>query len=58
MVVDEKTKAWVDAQNKLNSQKRQNYDSKYIEDVDQTYSMQYDRGQAPEPKRRGLNLIY
>ena len=33
MVVDKKTKAWVDEQNKLNKQKRQNYSTKYIEDV-------------------------
>ena len=44
MVVDKKTKAWVDAQNKLNSQERQNFQGKYIEDVSQTYPMQYARG--------------
>ena len=53
MVVDKKTKAWVDAQNKLNSQKGQSYNSEYIEDVYQTYPMQYARGQVPEPNRRG-----
>ena len=35
MVVDKKTKAWVDEQNKLNKQERQNYGTKYIEDTDQ-----------------------
>ena len=39
MVVDKKTRAWVDEQNKLNKQKRQNYGTKYIEDIDQTYPM-------------------
>ena len=41
MVVDKKTKAWVDKQNKLNKQKGQNYSAQYIGDIDQTYPMQY-----------------
>ena len=53
MVVDKKTKAWVDEQNKLNKQERQNYGTKYIEDTDQTYPMQYARTQSPNLKRGG-----
>ena len=53
MVVDKKTQTWVDAQNKLNSQKRLNFQDKYIEDVDQTFPMQYARDQDPESRRRG-----
>ena len=40
-------------QNKLNSQKRLNFQGKYIEDVDQTFPMQYARDQNPESRRRG-----
>ena len=58
MVVDKKTKAWVDEKNKLNKQKRQNCSTKYIEDIDQTYPMQYARAQSPNLKRGGLNPIY
>ena len=57
-VVDNKTRAWVDEQNKLNKQKRQDYSTKYIEDIDQTYLMQYTRAQSPNLKRGVLNLIY
>ena len=53
MVVDKKTKAWVDEQNKLNKQERQNYGTKYIEDTDQTYPIQYTRTQSPNLKRGG-----
>ena len=53
MVVDKKTKAWVDEQNKLNKQKRQNCTTKYIEDIDQTYPMQHARTQSPNLKRGG-----
>ena len=53
MVVDKKTKAWVDEQNKLNKHKRQNYGTQYIEDIDQTYPMQYARAQSPNLKRGG-----
>ena len=47
------TKAWVDEQNKLNKQKGQNYSTWYIEDIDQTYPMQYTRAQSPNLKRGG-----
>ena len=53
MVTDKKTKALVDEQNKLNKQKRKNYNSQYIEDTDQTYPMQYARAQSPTLKRGG-----
>ena len=53
MVVDQKTKAWVDEQNRLNKEKKQNYGSQYIEDTDQTYPMQYDRPQPSNLKRGG-----
>ena len=53
MVVDKKTKAWVDEKNKLNKQERQNYGTKYIEDTDQTYPVQYARTQSPNLKRGG-----
>ena len=52
-VVDKKTKPWVDEQNKLNKQKRQNYSTKYIEEIDQTYPMQYARAQSHNLKRGG-----
>ena len=53
MVVDKKTKAWVDEKNKLNKQERQNHGTKYIEDTDQTYPMQYVRTQSPNLKGGG-----
>ena len=53
MILDRKTKAWVDEQNKLNKEKRQNYGSQYIEDTDQTYPMQYDRAKSPDLRRGG-----
>ena len=37
----------------LNKQKRQNYSTKYIEDIDQTYPMQYARAQPPNLKKGG-----
>ena len=37
----------------LNKQERQNYGTKYIEDTDQTYPMQYARTQSPNLKRGG-----
>ena len=52
-VVDKKTKAWVNEQNKLNKQERQNYGTKYIEDTDQTYPIQYARTQYPNLKGGG-----
>ena len=48
MTADKKMQAWVDAQNELNSQERQNFKGKYIEDVDQTFPVQYTREQIPE----------
>ena len=53
MVVDKKTKEWVNEQNKLNKQERQNYGTKYIEDTDQTCPMQYARTQPPNLRRGG-----
>ena len=53
MVVDKKTKTWVDEQIRLNKQERQNYGTKYIEGTDQTYPMQYTRTQSPNLKRGG-----
>ena len=41
----------MDEQNKLNKQKRQNYSTKYIEDIDETYPMQYARTQSTNLKR-------
>ena len=49
-------KRWVDEQNKLNKQKGKNYSTQYIEDIDQTYPMQYARAQSPNMKRGGSKL--
>ena len=43
----------MDEQNRINKVEKQNYDSQYIEDTDQTHPMQYDRSQPFNLKKEG-----
>ena len=56
VAIDKKTKEWVKGQNRINKEKQQQYYNWYIENVDQTYPMQYSKSKSLSPERGKINF--